>query len=532
MHMNRAHFLKDGMIMYIEPNTNIKVLHNVPLDNNYDHTIYFADAAAQQTYFASKVKYNLTTYTYQRVNKGIMRVEGKADNYYDCNYLMFQNTNFGTKWFYAFITSVEYINNETTQLTFEIDVMQTWLFDAHVEECFIERQHSLSDAIGDNIIPETLDCGEYVFNNYDALTPMTDMVVCLAIVDVDGASAGNLYDGIYGAAELWVYDSTDVTGINDKVNQYTQKPDSIISMYMFPKILIGSIPQTHKLDYGQSGAVDTILAPAVTKQDTLDGYLPKNAKMYTYPYNFYHLDNASGSELSLRYEFFENNRPAIQIDGNLTQPVALTARPASYKGVGNFVPGGGYTTLNTEIIQLNNYPICSWNVDAYQAWVAQNSIPLALGTVANIGQMGVASAYSVNPTASIATGSIGMVSNILGQYYQASIQADMVKGSFNNGGVNVAAGDQQFYAGRCSVSRQYAKMIDDYFTMYGYAVKSIGRINTHSRPHWNYVKTVGCVITGSFPNEDMKKIIQIYDRGITFWKNANEVGNYELDNSI
>ena len=29
-----------------------------------------------------------------------------------------------------------------------------------------------------------------------------------------------------------------------------------------------------------------------------------------------------------------------------------------------------------------------------------------------------------------------------------------------------------------------------------------------------------------------KKIIGIYDRGITFWKNANEVGNYSLDNRL
>ena len=176
--------------------------------------------------------------------------------------------------------------------------------------------------------------------------------------------------------------------------------------------------------------------------------------------------------------------------------------------------------------------MCSWNVDAYQAWVAQNSIPLAMGTVAQIGQMGVASAYSVNPGASVVSGSIGIVSNLLGQFYQASIQADISKGSLNNGGVNTAIGKQQFYGGRCSVSRQFAKMIDDYFTMYGYAVKAIARPNTHSRPHWNYVKTVGCVLTGSIPSDDTRKIIEIYDRGITFWKNPNEVGNYALDNSI
>lgn len=55
-----------------------------------------------------------------------MRVEKKAEDLYDCNYLAFQNTSFGSKWFYAFITSVEYVNNITSEITFEIDVLQTY----------------------------------------------------------------------------------------------------------------------------------------------------------------------------------------------------------------------------------------------------------------------------------------------------------------------------------------------------------------------------------------------------------------------
>lgn len=76
--------------------------------------------------FPGLAKHSLTAQTYQRVNKGTMRVGLSADSCYDCNYLMFQNSGFGSKWFYAFITSVEYVNNAVTEITFEIDVMQTW----------------------------------------------------------------------------------------------------------------------------------------------------------------------------------------------------------------------------------------------------------------------------------------------------------------------------------------------------------------------------------------------------------------------
>lgn len=518
--------------MYIQPNTNIKLLKNVPLDTTYEHTIYFDSATAQYNYFVGLEKYNLTNYTYQRVKKGVARVGIKSDNLYDCNYMMFQNTAYGTKWFYAFITAIEFVNNECADVYFELDVMQTWHFDYEPDYCFIEREHSLTDAIGDNIQAETVATGEYVMNNYNPVVSMVDMLVCLAIVDVDNATDGTLYDGIYGSAQLFVYDSTDVTSINGKINDYLQKTEAILSIYMLPKIFIGTIPDTHKLSYGDTASKKYITLDYVTSNDTIDGYTPKNNKLYTYPYNFLHVDNASGSELSLRYEFFEKGRPVLEISGTITQPVVAILRPCSYKGVDNYSEESGYTTYNTESLQLNNYPICSWNVDSYQAWLAQNSIPIALNAASAVGQMGVAGAYSTNPSASISGGAIGQVSSIVSQVYQASIAADMSKGNFNNGGGNVSSNKQQFYVGRCSITAQYAHMIDDYFTRFGYATKRIKKPNRNSRPHWNYVKTVSATITGSIPSDDMRKICKIYDSGITFWKNGAEIGRYDLDNRV
>ena len=521
--------------MYIEPKTNIRILRNVPLDKTYDHTIYFNNAKEQNKYFTGLEKFNLIKYSYQRVSKGVARVGIKADSLYDCNYMMFQNTAYGDKWFYAFITGVEFLNNECAEITFELDVMQTWFFDCSPDKCFIERQHSITDVVGEHIEPETVSTGEYIFNDYKSITNMNDMCVCIAIVDTDNATDGTLYDGIYGSAQLWVYDKKDVQSINSKVNEYVQnqKPDAIIGMYMFPKIFIGGdIPDSHRLTYGTGASKTTVVLDGLSGNEKIDGYKPKNRKLYTYPYNFYHVDNASGSELNLRYEFFENKTPVVEISGTVTQPVIAILRPCSYKGVAGYNDIAGYTTLNTESLQLSNYPMCSWNVDAYQAWVAQNSVPIALNTLASIGQIGIASAYSANPVASATSGAIGQVSSLMSQYYQASIAADISKGNLNNGGGNVANGKQQFYGGRCSVNSTYAKMIDDYFSMFGYACRRVRVPNRNSRPHWNYVKTVGCTITGSVPADDMRKICNIYNTGITFWKNGNEVGNYSLDNSV
>lgn len=518
--------------MYIEPNTNIRLLHNVPLDNTYQHTIWFTGATNQYNYFIGKQKYNLTKYSYQRVQRGRARVGIVADNLYDCNYMMFQNTNFGSKWFYAFIKSVEYINNVTSEIEFEIDVMQTWFFDYDTEYCFVEREHVSDDTIGAHIEAEPVALGEYVMNDYSPVEYMNDMAVIIAIVDTNDESDGTLYDGVYGSASLWAYDSTDVSSINEKVNEYVQQTEAIIGMYMIPKLLLGnSIPSTHKLSYGASGTATTVSKTACSTSMKLDGYTPRNNKLYTYPYNFYHVDNANGSSLALRYEFFDNLTPVLRITGTVTEPCEVVLRPCSYKGVSSYSELGGYTTLNTESLTLKGYPLCSWNYDAYQAWVAQNSIPLALNTIANVGEMAVGATYGNASGAAVGAGLIGQTANVVSQMYKASIASDISKGSFNNGGANVADHKQQFYGGQCSINAKQARIIDDFFDMYGYAVRVVKKPARGTRPHWNYVKTVGCCLTGSVPADDMRKLCSIYDNGVTFWKNGDEVGNYGLDNS-
>lgn len=169
--------------MFIEPNTTIRILSNVPLDNTYNHTIYFGSATAQTNYFIGLTKHNLTQQTYQRVQKGKARIGLKAELLYDCNYMMFQNTSFGTKWFYAFITSVEYINNAVSEITFEIDVMQTWHFDYDLGRNYVVRQHALTDIIGENITGEPVDLGYIECSNVQSTGFFDSYVAVIAQAD-------------------------------------------------------------------------------------------------------------------------------------------------------------------------------------------------------------------------------------------------------------------------------------------------------------------------------------------------------------
>lgn len=517
--------------MWIEPRNNIRLLHNVPLDANYEHTIYWTDKSAQMNYFLSKVKKSIADATYQRVNKGTCRVGANAESLYDVNYMMFQNWNFGNKWFYAFVDKVDYINDNVSEISYTLDEMQTWATDYVPNQCFVVREHPDTDNVGDNITPESIPVGEYVFNNYQPLKQgMENLSVIIAIADVEDVD-GNLYDGVYGAATLYAYDlsTSSVADIDDKIAEYYSKPDSILGIYMCPTFLVpdnGSIvPGTgHIIPYGSNATPVDVSMPGLTATDTIDGYEPKNKKLFTYPFNFIHIDNAMGEAINLRYEFFEQANPSVFIMGTVTQPIQVVLRPKHYKG-------SGEELLSAESLELSGYPMCSWNMDAWKAWVAQNSVPMAWSALGSVASIGAGIATGGLSGAVAASRGINASIGYLNEIYRASITtADIVKGKLHNGGANVANMKQQFYWGRCSLNAKQAQIVDDFFTLYGYAVNRVKVPDRHGRPHWNYVQTNGCTINGSIPADAEKVICSVYDKGVTFWRNGDEIGNYSLDN--
>lgn len=565
--------------MYIAPNTTIRLLRGIPLEPDYINTLYFADKTTQSQYFISKTKYNLQSQSYQRVNKGICRVNYKAEDIYDCNYMMFQNTSFGDKWFYAFITSIDYVNNVTADVHYEIDVMQSWLIDMVLTQCWVEREHTITDNIGENIMPEPVDLGELVFNYYTKLYEDLDNYAIVMAVTTDefhdvGSSGGNVVNGLYSATKLWVEPAT-LSGANDlsgKIsNDYAQKPDEIVAIYMCP---IAALPRSPIDQYGQDDPYwltdsdylhnkcpEYILPSSdpstgergyykISTNDFIDHYKPKNNKLYTYPYNFFHIDNGNGRELNLRYEFFNdgnglrNLSPQFRLTCNPLMPVSCVLRPYNYKGITS-LNGGDLSPEQTdcaESIDLTAYPLCTWNVESYEAWLAQNSVPEAISVLSKGAEIAVAGIGLATPLITgvgsagalgglVASSVIGSVSQIATNHYKASAQADVCKGSLNNSNINFCSKKQNFFIGRISVNRYHAAMIDNFFDRFGYTINRVKTPNTHSRPHWNYVKTIGSNIGGNIPADDKRKIDSIFNNGITFWKNPANVDNYSLNNA-
>ena len=158
---------------YVQPKSNIYLIKGCPCDRSYNNTIYFESKLTQWAYFRDLVTHTFTNQYYQRYNRGYLRIQANAEDLYEINYMVFSNSYNLTptaippnsaKIFYCFVDNIEYINENVTEIHYTIDIMQTYMFDYTLGECFVEREHTLTDNMFGNIVPEDIDCGEFEYN--------------------------------------------------------------------------------------------------------------------------------------------------------------------------------------------------------------------------------------------------------------------------------------------------------------------------------------------------------------------------------
>lgn len=122
-----------------QPQTTFYLLRNVKLDHSYTNTIDFPSKEAQYNYFFSKKAFEVLEGTYQRKTIGVVRVPFLYDDIATCNYIMWQNANYSDKWYYAFILEIKYINPNLSEIIYDLDVIQTYMFDIEWKASQIER---------------------------------------------------------------------------------------------------------------------------------------------------------------------------------------------------------------------------------------------------------------------------------------------------------------------------------------------------------------------------------------------------------
>ena len=181
-------------------------------------------------------------------------------------------------------------------------------------------------------------------------------------------------------------------------------------------------------------------------------------------------------------------------------------------------------------------PICSWNSDAYTNWLTQNALNIPLNILSSglqiAGGLGltVTGGGSLAGAGQIASGMLG-IANSISQIYEASLTPNQARGNTNGSEINFSDDAGIFTLYPMSIKDEYAKIIDDYFTMYGYKTNRLKLPNLTNRSNFNYVKTIGCNITGDIPQNDLQKIKDMFNNGITLWHNSSTFLNYDIANN-
>ena len=525
-----------------------------PLENDYKNQLTFATKVAQENYFNSTIIKPLDNYTYIKKDN-VIKVGINIDEIIDCNYLFYKNTGFSNKIYYCFINKMEYINENCTAITIETDCFQTWYFDIRYKKCFVEREHVNDDTIGAHTIPEGLETGDYV-DQYVDNDEMSDLnfltkgghspYVVLAVsetgLDVALPDGSRIYNNVYSGLIFLTFPSThDV----DKYINYIQHKiteDIIYAAFMCPYEIATDggnfewstfTDGTSSFQYAfinyttiatQMGIVE------INKPNNLDTYIPRNKKLLTFPYRYFNIANNSGSSATYKYEYFNSRdgRDVCQFNmlGAISPGCSIRLIPYNYKC--------GKTEFDyiheevEESIVAGKLPTCGWTNDAYTNWLTQNAINIPLDIASDIVKTGVGIA-----TGKVALAGVGLagIGGTMAEIYQHSLIPTTAKGGVNQGDLNFA--DKLcFSVYKKSIKYEYAKIIDNYFDMFGYKINDVKIPNITGRQNWNYVKTIDCNFDGDIPQTDLNIIKAMFNGGVTFWHNPANILNYSLSNNI
>ncbi|MBR2871003.1 MAG: hypothetical protein IKB98_06495 [Clostridia bacterium] len=630
---------------YVTPNSDIWLLRGINLNNTYQNTIWHSDATQQFQYFCASgsqfVKYHLQKYSYQRYSRGRIWVDLPLENIQDCNYLVFKNSglqnnsevyydktpNIGanpplSKTYYCFITNFEYSNNNTTIIDYEIDVMQTYMFDYELGECFVEREHTNDDTIGSHTVEENLPIGEYWFlpvtsavdipeptamstpptnaqitarNNYcnsyrdevkngriialDNDREPYSVVVSCGFDYVDGnvePVEGNMYGGFYSGLTYFSFNvldgrtdtqQTTESEVNTFLKNVTSDGaaiDSILNIYMLPHFIAKSLkanPETAYQDLEIKFPANTVWD--LYSSNTPEGNRqPRNKKLYTYPFSLLYITDNMGNAGMFRYEFFSSvisssdittgggrydakylnqKECEFRLQGLTTANPEVQLVPEDYNLTGT-TQGADRLNYNDKI-SISAFPQCAYNVDSFKAWLAQHSRVL-IGQAVNTG-IGVAKSLAVPALKgaeltkldkfNAGTDVLSQAVSSIAQIAQAEALPPQARGQQTQA-LPVANGSFGFQLYHLYPRAEYAQIIDDFFTRFGYACKRVKIPNTHVRQNWTYTKTNGCILKHGtkkgLPAQAERMICNIFDNGITFWSGNGVIGSYATTSNL
>lgn len=532
-------------------NSNIILCKGIKLDKEYNNVLSYS--TSQMLAICRSTSHRileLNNYSFIGVTNSIIT----NFTYSQClqaNYIAFQNPRYNNKWFFAFIDKVIYKTDSATQIDFTIDIWTTWFEDWDKKTCYVVREHVDDDTRGLHTVDEGLVTGDYIVNKQsrwlredNELYTGNDLVIVMGSTQnpTKTVQGGVQTDGIYSGIRYFVFNnnSDGIQELNDWITQFEEAgtADAIKCIFILPKIMTSGADREDHLYAGSNMNVTRYINHGDTENNksldlnnnTIDGYVPKNNKVLCYPYNYLLVSNNNGGEVIYKLEnFYTNNNnnktivnPSFIINCCLTPGGSVRLVPYNYKGINK---------SEIEGLNFGKYPICNWDTDVYINWLTQNGANIGLNVASSLIAMGT-SAVSGNAIGVV--GGVLNLGNTLGSLYRESMIPLQANGNINCGDVITSSGQNDYFFYNMSIKKEYAEIIDNYFTRFGYKVNCLKEPNIIGRTNWNYLE-IGSnesVGNGDVPGEYMDTINNICRKGVTIWHNHENIGNFNLSNNI
>ncbi len=541
------------------PSTNLRLL-SVPLESDYSNTLWFPNVEAQTAYFTGKIVKTFDDFNYIKKDNTIVVAE-EIDKLYNCNYIMYKNSNFSTRWFYAFINRMEWASNGSTRLYVSTDVIQTWFFDITYYQSYVDRCHSDTDVAGDNIVPEDFtagDSGGYQVAGYLDLNPNEIALFATANANGSVTTVGGTVNGIYSGA-VPVLDGVPVLSpstlqntLNDYVNNGTASAVAKIQQY----------PSTAAISGGKLLSFNKV-------PSNISGYTPINNKLLSAAFISCFI-SMYGQECSFSPAFISQPIVGLKVVCDKTSGM-ITAFVTDYSDekITNFSVTTSIPESSWAYNQYkNDFNLHSDSNGKLTARLGRervaNTVTSALGLagsafngISALTQLGVGGTgivpYSQRQTG-ISTSAGGQLTNAIASGYNSanalinniagidaiSQELAYMKESYNAPAVgSTAASNTYITGGQIFLTYGYkvppldlVKRCDKFLSVYGYKQSEYRTINLHARANWTYIRTLGLNASGNFPDDDMKVIKQVFDKGVFFWSYTAQFGNFDQANPI
>ncbi len=436
------------------------------------------------------------------------------------------------RWYYCFITKIEYVAPETSRCYLQTDVFTTYFDVINLNQCMVEREHVYNDTVYTHTLSEPTPTIEYQNNDrWDKTWNHDDFIAVFAVTEDPDTQLGHTsHDLGYVETPGDAYATNNVPVLVDLIVDSGRKV--VWSAWVPEEMCV--------LDETSTGGIYFIYEKGDGWADINlngighgNGYINynggatthwiRNNKINCFPYCMYRLTDNYSQNVILKPEDLGSDK--IHISSNLGATPCISVYP-DYK-VG----------ANTEqALNITDFQAVPYEVNYYNQFVALNKNQLNVAqikddwTVAK-SIMNVPSAVAKGQTGDVAGGVDSVMGGLFQHFDREAMLSDMKRRpsmSMNPpaGNVKIGCGTFGFSIIEEVPKLEYIEILDNFFDRYGYNVSQVKTPAWNTRANWNYIKTNGACMSGRVPVDDLKKINALFDAGITIFHNAANYGQY------